>query len=125
MAEFGFGKQKRLLKPVEFQHVFDKANLRASTKNFLLIAAPNKLQHARIGFILARKNVRLAVQRNRIKRITREYFRHHCGDIPPLDIIVLARKGFDRLNNDDINTGLDSAWQKLTYKMQNKRGNNA
>lgn len=121
MTGFGFSKQKRLLKPADFQRVFDKANFKASTHNFLLLAASNKLQHARIGFIIARKNVRLAVQRNRIKRITREYFRHHSDEIPSIDIIVLVRKGFDHLNNDDINASLDLVWQKLTRNAHSRR----
>lgn len=127
MTTFGFSKQQRLLKPAEFQRVFDQASLKASTRNLLLLAAPNKLQQARIGFVLSKKQVRLAVQRNRIKRIIREYFRLHYEEISPIDVIVLARKGFDRLGNDDINTSFDLLCRKLIRQVQssNKIGTNA
>jgi ribonuclease P protein component len=125
MAEPGFSKQKRLLKPFEFQRVFAQANLKASTRNLLLLAAPNKLTHARVGFVITKKQVQHAVQRNRIKRIIREYFRLHCNEMPPVDIIVLARKGFDGLSNDDINNGFASLWLKLINQAQGKREINA
>ena len=125
MTEFGFSKQKRLLKPAEFQRVFAQANLKASTRNLLLLAAPNNLKHARVGFTISKKQVRLAVQRNRIKRIIREYFRLHCDEMPSIDIIVLAKKGFDGLSNDDIYNGFGSLWLKLIDQAQTKRGANA
>jgi ribonuclease P protein component len=125
MAELGFSKQKRLLKPAEFQRVFAQANLKASTRNLLLLAAPNKLTHARVGFVISRKQVQHAVHRNRIKRIIREYFRIHCDEMPSVDIIVLAKKGFDGLSNDDINNGFASLWLKLISQAHSKRGINA
>ena len=123
MTGFGFSKQQRLLKPADFQRVFNHASFKASTRNLLLLAAPNKLPHPRIGFVLSKKQVRQAVQRNRIKRVVREHFRQHADEMPGIDIIVLARKGFDRLGNDDINTSFNSLWFKLKRQAEDKSKN--
>jgi ribonuclease P protein component len=46
------------------------------TGDFLQIyAKPNKLNYPRLGLIVAKKMARRAVERNRVKRQLREYFR--------------------------------------------------
>ena len=54
-------------------------------------------KHARLGVIVAKKNIPLAVQRNRFKRITREVFRRSL--IEGLDVIVLAKQNKKKLRS--------------------------
>lgn len=77
----------------------------------LLLAAAND-QQSRLGLIIAKKHVRHATQRNRIKRIVREYFRQHPAHESG-DFIVLARPGLGDLSNSAIRATLDKLWRKI------------
>lgn len=52
---------------------------------------PNDLGHARLGLIVARRVEKLAVKRNRIKRLLREQFRLYKQNLPALDMVVRLR----------------------------------
>ncbi|MDT8283270.1 MAG: ribonuclease P protein component, partial [Gammaproteobacteria bacterium] len=67
-------KQAKLLKAAEYNRVFDKP-VRSSDRYFTVLARPNNLQHARLGTAFSKKRVKLAVERNRLKRVARESFR--------------------------------------------------
>jgi len=75
------------------------------------------LSDSRLGIIVAKKNVKLAVQRNRIKRLLRESFRCKRESIPNIDIVVLAKKSVDKLNNTACSEELDYLWRKLGRKV--------
>ena len=89
----GFGREKRLLKPQQFKAVFDSAAHKVSSKYALLLARDNQLGHPRLGLVIGKKNVKLAVDRNRIKRQIRESFRHSQHQLPGVDIVIVARRG--------------------------------
>ncbi|RLQ22053.1 ribonuclease P protein component [Seongchinamella sediminis] len=112
-ADNSFGKARRLLNAKDYSRVFDGAEARASHQHLLLLARTNDEPGHRLGLVIAKKNVRLAVQRNRIKRIAREVFRTLPPSTPPLDVILLARRGLDRLDNAELSTILRQQWQKL------------
>ena len=90
-----FDKSRRLLNAADFKPVFDSVDYKVSSKAFLCLSRKNTHQQPRLGLVMAKKNVRLAVQRNRIKRSIRESFRQHQHTLPAVDIIVLARRGLD------------------------------
>ena len=116
MEDFSFSRKDRLLDASAFSRVFEGASFKASHKHFLLLATENDLPHHRLGLIIAKKNVKLAVQRNRIKRIAREVFRHAPRGEYGLDVIIMARRGADLLDNQTLSTILRQQWQKLTSK---------
>ena len=122
MASFAFGKQLRLLTARHYQAVFDSAEWKASSKHFLLLARANQLEYPRLGLVIAKKNVRTAVQRNRIKRIIRDNFRLHQHELQGMDIVVLARRGADSLDNPTIHKALQKSWQQLTRRQQQSQG---
>lgn len=101
VAHFAFARESRLLTPEQFQTVFNKP-VRAASPQLTLLARPNTSGCPRIGFTISKKNVKLAVQRNRLKRICREHFRCHQHKLPKVDIVVLAKKGADQMSNDEI-----------------------
>ncbi len=102
MGECGFPKTRRLLTATDFDRVFKQTEWRASNRSMLLLGAANQLGIDRVGFVIAKKNIRSAVQRNRIKRVIREAFRHHAGLSHSTDMVLIARKGLDRLSNQEI-----------------------
>jgi len=107
-----FGKAKRLLNAQDYSRVFDKPDAKAFHKNLLLLAKTNGSPGHRLGLVIAKKNVRLAVQRNRIKRVAREFIRKGPDGIS-LDVIVLARRGLDQLDNAELASLFQQQWNKL------------
>lgn len=113
-SSLSFTRQQRLLLPREYKAVFDGNTLKASHPSLLLLvrvvdaAAP-----ARLGLVIAKKHVRLAVQRNRIKRQLRESFRSHQHALIGLDIVALARPGLGKLDNAQLRATIDAQWQRL------------
>jgi ribonuclease P protein component len=116
MHDHSFPRKDRLLDAAAYGRVFDAAELRASHKYLLFLATPNTLNHHRLGIIVAKKNVKLSVQRNRFKRIVREVFRNRAPDARGLDVVVMARKGVDALDNKALSSIVRQQWQKLTEK---------
>jgi len=115
-AAFTFPKEVRLLTASDYSNVFQDVQLRVSSKNFLILARTYEKNHPRLGIIIAKKNVKLAVERNRLKRQLRETYRKQRQVLPSLDIVVLAKKGADSYNSSLIAKELDYLWQKLKHK---------
>ena len=65
--------------------------------NFLVVIRPNTLARPRLGLAVG-KNRGGAVERNRIKRLLREFFRLNKKQFPPShDIIIIALEGSNPL----------------------------
>lgn len=120
MPEEGFGRSKRLLTKAAYTAVFDDSPYRVSHRNFLLLARPSDQEKARLGLVVAKKNIRLAVKRNRIKRVVRESFRLNLQSIQAIDVIFLARRGLDQLDGSEQNRILLESWQKLSRQIDKK-----
>ena len=116
MAEFDFPKTSRLLNTTDFKAVFANAQLKVSCHHFLVLANRSTRSRARLGLVIAKKNVALAVHRNRIKRQLRNTFRLNKEMLNKLDLVVLARKDADKLNNKDLVNTINSLWQDLHVK---------
>lgn len=112
---FGFAKAARLLNPADFKYVFDAATLKLSSKEVLILARANQRDCARLGLVVAKKHVRLANQRNRVKRIVRESFRHQRA-LGAWDIIVLVRGGIGELDNPALRAQFEQFWQQFRRK---------
>jgi len=110
-----FPKTKRLLKASDYSRVFDAAQAKASHPYLLLLARRSDGPTHRLGLVIAKKNVRLAVQRNRIKRVAREFFRTLPEQAPAMDVVLLTRRGIDQLDNAALSSILQQQWQKLGH----------
>ncbi|GHE21249.1 hypothetical protein GCM10017767_17700 [Halomonas urumqiensis] len=69
--------------------------------------------HPRLGLVISKKNLRRAVDRNRLKRIARESVRHRQHQLPDVDIVLLARRGVGELDNDTLFRQLQGMWRRL------------
>lgn len=113
MASLDFSKQKRLLEPKNFKRVFDLPDKRLSTHYVLVLACKNDLNCSRLGLVIGKKNVKLAVQRNRIKRQIREVFRLNQHLINNYDVVIVARRGLAEVKNDELCKQFIKFWNKL------------
>lgn len=98
--------------------MFEHVEIKAGNPHFVMLCRHNGLGHPRLGLVVAKKHVRLANRRNRLKRLIRESFRLHSHHLPALDIVVLARKGADELDNQAVYRLLDKQWKKLIQRSQ-------
>ena len=111
-----FRPSQRLRVPAEFRRVMDAPTLRASHSGFVLLALENGLSQGRLGFVLPKRRLRLAVARNRVKRIIRESFRHHQATLAGLDIVVMARDGLAALKPAELRAIADRQFLYLAGK---------
>lgn len=117
MSGYGYPKKSRLLNAEEYTAVFNRNHFKVANRYFLILALQQKDCNPRLGTVVAKKNIATAVQRNRIKRIIRESFRHQQDSLANLDLVVLVRKGTDQLQNYEISDHLLRLWQDLGKKV--------
>ena len=112
MTLFRFPKQSRLLKRARFLHLSEHGK-KIHTDSFIALVMQGVTPNNRIGITVSKK-IGNAVKRNRIKRIIREYFRHHKGMISgPKDINIIAKKGLSTLSHQLIIEKLDKLFTKI------------
>ncbi len=68
--------------------------------------------HARLGMVIAKKYLRRAIDRNRIKRQIRESFRHNKQTLRGFDMVVLLRSDIRNVSNSLLRDMLKSHWEK-------------
>jgi len=113
LKNFCFPKEVRLLKRGQYLKL-SKQGKRVYSDCFIAIVLKGTAQNNRIGITISKK-VGNAVERNRIKRVIREYFRHNKEKISkPMDINIIARKGLTALSNREIIEKLDKLFSKIT-----------
>lgn len=108
----GYSKSQRLLSKLDFQRVFAE-NRRSGNENLLVLARANDLGFPRLGLAIAKKHLRRAVDRNRIKRLVRESFRHNKVLLGGLDVVVISRTACLTTNNRLLHASLQKLWHKL------------
>ena len=121
MNTFRFDKSLRLLNASDYQAVFDNATFKVSSPQVLFLATANGKPFPRLGLVVAKKNAKLAVQRNRIKRVARESFRLQQHQLGGIDTIVLARRGLDQLDNSDMLQLFTDLWQQLKRRVDKRQ----
>jgi ribonuclease P protein component len=99
LITFDFPRSLRLLNAEDYKGVFDQSDFRASHKKVLMLARVNNKTKARLGLVFGKKNVPRSIDRNRLKRITREQFRLQTKMTAGLDIIVMARATLADIDN--------------------------
>lgn len=116
-----FPRSSRLLRPAEFQAVFDQTGTKVGDAGFLLLVRANGSDHPRLGLVIAKKKVRRSVDRNRIKRVVRDSFRLHQVALPAADVIFMARNDLATVASADLHAALAQAWKRLRRKLDTSR----
>src|SRR5690606_35159503 len=107
------GGENQWLTTRQIKAVCDSPSVKATVKNVLLLARDNQLDHPRLGLVIGKKSVKLAVERNRIKRQIRESFRLNQDNLVGWDIVVVARKGLGDLENGELAQQFGKLWKRL------------
>ena len=117
MTHYAFRPHQRLLTSHDFKCVFDHVDIKVGTAELLVLAFDNQNDTpARLGLVVAKKNLKRAVDRNRFKRIVRESFRNHQDQLEGLDIVVLSRRGAKQLDASALRNMVDQTWQRVLRK---------
>ena len=77
MSLYSFSPSVRIRCAADYKCVFDGALFKVHQPHFLFLAKVTEQPHSRLGIVVAKKKVRRAHERNRIKRLARESFRLH------------------------------------------------
>ena len=105
------GKAARILSRREFLAV-QQRGARLHAGKLVVLALDAGRDRPRIGITVPAK-VANAVIRNRIKRWVREAFRSVAGDLPPVDVVVIARAGAGEIGLDGARAALAAARDRL------------
>jgi ribonuclease P protein component len=103
----------RLANGAQFRAVLARGERRSSA-NFAIRVMPNELTVPRLGTIAARKVAKRAVDRNRGRRLVREWFRLQQDQLAPLDIVVQFRT--------DLRNSSSAALRAELGKLMNRLG---
>ena len=106
-----FSKEKRLLTKQAFDNVFFKPN-KIQKACFSVLYRKNNHTLARLGCIIAKKKVKKAHDRHRIRRIIKESFRQ-VSTIDLYDVIVIAKDGASAYDNKCLFQQLSEIWHQL------------
>jgi ribonuclease P protein component len=112
MRQFCLPRAARLLKPGDFAALRGNSK-RVSARHFLAEFSPTEQPTCRLGQAVSRRVSKRAVDRNRIKRVVRDSYRHVRGDLPSIDILLIARSSAVQQTNAVLRDDLARLWQKF------------
>jgi ribonuclease P protein component len=107
-------KAARLRRRREFLAVQERG-IRLVAGKYVVLGLPNGCGRARLGITVSSK-VANAVGRNRVKRWVREAFRAAAEDLPPFDLVVIARSSAPEAGIDAARAALAAARRALAGK---------
>ncbi len=124
-----FPRRARLLKPGEYQRVFEKPVV-SSDQFFRVLARAGEGEESRLGLAVSRKVDLRATARNRIKRVIRESFRLIQPDASgcqaqggqSCDYVVLALSPASGAANAQLSDSLAGHWIAIAHKMDRATG---
>lgn len=115
---YSFPKSHRLLNRSEFLSLAGTGR-RVQNSHFIAVFRPASSGRLRIG-ITVTKRVGNAVTRNRLKRLTREFFRNTCNELSFLcDINIIIKKEAVILSSDQFFSSLHHLFDKIARKIEN------
>ena len=112
-----FSRAMKMNNPRDYSRVFRQAK-RVSGKGLTILTVENSVGHPRLGLAIAKKHLKLASRRNRLKRIIRESFRQHQSDFANIDIVVLTRPDITKRESAQLWKALEQHWLTVVAQWQ-------
>jgi ribonuclease P protein component len=112
MRAAGLPREARLRRAADFA-AMRQGSGRLGGRCFSVRYRANGLDQARLGLAISKRVSKRAVERNRIKRLLRESFRRHRHELPPMDLLVMARESAVSLPGPQLLAEIDALWRKL------------
>ena len=109
-------KQAKMIKTDDFSSVFNFRK-RISLQYLAIHYQPNTQQRPRLGLVVGKKTAKLAVSRNYMRRVLREFFRLKQYDICNVDLIVRVQKKFTKSDFIQIKQEFNTLIQKLNQRV--------
>jgi ribonuclease P protein component len=107
MEKQSFDKHVRILKRRDYLTVYQQG-VRSYSENFTIVVCRKREGISRLGITVSKK-VGNAVQRNRIKRLVREFFRLNRSRLSTIqDIVIISKKDISSLLYQDVCRELES-----------------
>lgn len=116
---FGFSRDKRLLTGKDYKQVFDHAK-RIGNPHWTVYGWRHQQPQAQLGLAIAKKTLRRAHERNRLKRLARETFRQMHGQLSGVSLIVMAGKAAESADNATLVAQLTKLFKYFLPKSQSK-----
>ena len=110
-----FKRCMRLLTARDYERVFQHPQ-KSSSKALTVLARPSGQASARLGLAIPRKQIRRAVERNRLKRLIRESFRRHQDLLHGLDVVVIGRSELLKKSTQWVFENLEDHWRQVSER---------
>ena len=112
-----FSRAMKMNNPGDFTRVFRQGK-RTGGGGLTILSVENSVGHPRLGLAIAKKHLKLASQRNRVKRIIRESFRQHQSALANFDIVVLSRPDINQRDSSQLWAALERHWLTVVAQWQ-------
>ena len=109
----GFPRTARLLNARDFSAVFKKSR-KYSDQYWTVLVCKNDDLPAKLGLAIAKKRAKRAVDRNTMKRISRECFRHRAAHLVGRQLVVMNRDAALHASKKTLRVALDRLLEKIT-----------
>jgi len=109
---YKFTRFQRLKKAADFARVY-RSNQWGASRHFTYNVAANNFDHSLLGVTVSKKVSKRAVDRNRIKRQIKEFYRLRQHEIIGADIVVSAKPSCLAITDEERLASLVELWNKL------------
>jgi ribonuclease P protein component len=110
-------KLAKMIKTDDFSSVFNFRK-RISTEHLAIHYQPNMHERARLGLVVGKKTAKLAVSRNYMRRVLREFFRLKQHEICHVDLIIRVQKKFSKVDFIQIKQEFNLLIGKLNQRVK-------
>jgi ribonuclease P protein component len=121
---FGFSRQQRLLTGKDYKQVFDNAK-RVGNPYWTVYGFAHKERKTQLGLAIAKKTVRRAHERNRLKRLSREAFRKMQAQLVGVNLVVMAGRSAQTADNDTLTEQLIKLFTLFTPRIKKTTDNSS